>query len=506
MTNELLIACALKGTFILIAACLLSVALRRASAAARHLVWTVAFAALLLLPVLSVAVPRWTVTVPQTQIRPAFPSQVRAPIAAASKPIRAEIDWLLLVWLTGATLVLARFGVGTARIWLITRRARPMAIAGVSNDIRVLAAERGAMPLAWRVLRPVILLPAEAVQWPSERLRAVLLHELAHIDRHDCWTLAMAELAVALYWFHPLAWWAASRTHRERERACDDRVLAAGIAASGYASDLLEVARGRLDSALPAPAMARASNLETRLRAILDPTIRRRAVKTKVAGAAAAMALLILGPLAALRLHGQGAEGLSGTVYDASGGTVHGATVEILNADTGQRQTMASGMVGNYSFGNLPAGRYQLMVSAPGFAVYVRKGIAIPATLDVVLSLGSVAESVTVSGRGPTVAPLLSPHRIKVGGMVQAAKLLQQPKPIYPASAESAGIAGTVLLRAVISTDGGIIGLTVLSSPDPMLADAAVESARQWRYQPTLLNGQPVEVVTTISMNFRLDP
>src|SRR5579859_1991870 len=363
MTNELFIACAFKGTFILIAACLLSVALRRASAAARHLVWVVAFAALLLLPALSVAVPRWTVTVLQSQIRPALSSQVRTPVTAASKPVRAEIDWLFLVWLSGATLVLARFGVGTARIWLITRRARPMSIAGVSGHIRVLAAEQGSMPLAWRVVRPVILLPAEAGQWPPERLRAVLLHELAHIDRHDCWTLTMAELAVALYWFHPLTWWAAGCARRERERACDDRVLAAGVAASGYASDLLEVARGRLDTALPAPAMARASNIETRLRAILDPTVPRRAVRTRFVGAAAAAALLVLGPLAALHLHGQPADGLSGTVYDASGARVPGATVEILNTDTGQKQTISSGPVGDYSFANLPAGNYQLMVS-----------------------------------------------------------------------------------------------------------------------------------------------
>src|SRR5258708_18706904 len=160
MTNELLIACALKGPFILVAACLLSVALRRASAAARHLVWVVAFAALLLLPVLSITVPRWTVTVPQSQIRLAIPSQAGTTATVASKPVRAELDWLLLVWLVGATFVLARFGVGTVRVRLITRRARPMSIAGVSSSVTVLMAERGAMPVAWRVLRPVILLPA----------------------------------------------------------------------------------------------------------------------------------------------------------------------------------------------------------------------------------------------------------------------------------------------------------------------------------------------------------
>ena len=121
-----------------------------------------------------------------------------------------------------------------------------------------------------------------------------------------------------------------------------------------------------------------------------------------------------------------------------------------------------------------------------------------------------MSETVDVVGQKPasgvSAAQRRTPQRIRVGGNVQAAKLLQAPKPIYPASSQSAGIAGTVLLRAIVSIDGGIIGLTVLSSPDPALADAAMEAVRRWRYQPTLLNGQPVEVVTTISVNFRLEP
>jgi protein TonB len=92
-----------------------------------------------------------------------------------------------------------------------------------------------------------------------------------------------------------------------------------------------------------------------------------------------------------------------------------------------------------------------------------------------------------------------------VGGNVQAARLLDGPRPAYPPQAEAAGIQGRVLLQAIIRTDGATMGLKVLSTPSPELAAAAVESVSQWRYQPTLLNGQPVEVITTISVNFRLD-
>ena len=122
---------------------------------------------------------------------------------------------------------------------------RASASASTSYTKSLLDAGPGAMPMTWGVLRPVILLPSEAPEWPAGRLRAVLLHELAHVARRDCLTLVMAELSLAMYWFHPLAWWAASRMRREREQACDDRVLTAGVGASDYAGVLVEVARSR---------------------------------------------------------------------------------------------------------------------------------------------------------------------------------------------------------------------------------------------------------------------
>jgi len=376
MSGELLIANSLKATVILMAALGLCIILRRASAATRHLVWTAAFAALLLLPVLSRLTPGWSAPVRASsaaRIAPAIPARSLAP-PSHSKPASPPIDWIPRVWLLGATLVLARFSVGTGLVWLRTRQARPMPIPAAMGRVRVLDAGRGVMPMTWGAFRPVILLPSEADAWPVERLRAVLLHEMAHVARHDWLTLAMAELAVALYWFHPLSWWAAGRMRRERERACDDRVLAAGVAASGYAADLLEVARrlgGAKDSLLPAPAMARASNLDSRLRAILDPKIRRRVVSAKMAAIASAAAMLALLPLASLRLAGQ-AGGLTGSIYDFSGGVVPEAEVTAVNVDTGFSQTVTSGPAGAYSFHDLSAGRYQVKVRCPGFAVYLR--------------------------------------------------------------------------------------------------------------------------------------
>ena len=125
-------------------------------------------------------------------------------------------------------------------------------------------------------------MPADADAWPVERLRIVLLHELAHVKRRDCLTHLLAQAACAVYWFNPLAWMAARQARAERERACDDLVLAAGTRGSDYAEELLQIARvmrsGRFPAVLAGAtlAMAHRSQLEGRLMAILDPRIPRR--------------------------------------------------------------------------------------------------------------------------------------------------------------------------------------------------------------------------------------
>jgi protein TonB len=96
-----------------------------------------------------------------------------------------------------------------------------------------------------------------------------------------------------------------------------------------------------------------------------------------------------------------------------------------------------------------------------------------------------------------------TPQRIKVGGNVQSARLVRQPRPVYPPLAKQARISGVVKLGAVISKDGTIQQLEVISG-HPLLVPAALEAVKQWVYQPTLLNGEPVEVQTQIDVNFTL--
>jgi periplasmic protein TonB len=118
-----------------------------------------------------------------------------------------------------------------------------------------------------------------------------------------------------------------------------------------------------------------------------------------------------------------------------------------------------------------------------------------------------------IIGSVPTVAPPppppppkkadVTPQRIRVGGNVQLAKLVRQPKPLYPPLAKQARIQGVVHLNAIISKDGTIQNLSVISG-HPLLIQSALDAVKQWVYAPTLLNGEPVEVVTQIDVNFTL--
>jgi protein TonB len=117
--------------------------------------------------------------------------------------------------------------------------------------------------------------------------------------------------------------------------------------------------------------------------------------------------------------------------------------------------------------------------------------------------IGGATSMVTPPPPPPPPEAPKPPQRIRVGGNVQQANLVRQVKPPYPPLARQARIQGAVILEAVINRQGGVEQLRVISG-HPLLVQAAMDAVRQWKYRPTLLNGEPVEVVTTITVNFNL--
>jgi len=107
------------------------------------------------------------------------------------------------------------------------------------------------------------------------------------------------------------------------------------------------------------------------------------------------------------------------------------------------------------------------------------------------------------SGGGMPPPPKPTQQRVRVGGNVQQAKMIRQIQPVYPQIAKTAHVQGTVILHAIIAKDGTVQELQYISGP-ALLMRSAMDAVRQWKYQPTLLNGEPVEVDTTISVVFTL--
>jgi beta-lactamase regulating signal transducer with metallopeptidase domain/tetratricopeptide (TPR) repeat protein len=227
---------------------------------------------------------------------------------------RNWIRFALVMWMLVGAALLLRLALAIASVSRIARRAtlindeflrvdveRACRALGVTRWIDIAASREIAVPMVIGVARPRIVLPLAAQEWSPERMRVVLLHEVAHIRRRDCVFMLFAELVGAVLWFHPAVVRLSRDVRRESERACDDLVLATGVRGSDYAEHLVSIARlsARRD-ALSGAALAFAahSTLEQRVASIL--ATRPRVLNPRVIGTVAVAALVLFAVTAAV--------------------------------------------------------------------------------------------------------------------------------------------------------------------------------------------------------------
>jgi TonB family protein len=443
----------LKGTLVFAGGWVVTMAMYRASAASRHAVWAAVCVAALALPILSGVLPsvpaKWwpqlssngtapgaagpvttlTSSEIQTGATMAGIEEAGSPSPVVSPGARMLIA-IGMLWCVGFAVALGRMAIGGRAARRLTSAADP------EHDVRILdraeliggwlgapafVVRRGGpdwMPATWGVRPPVVVLPATAGAWPDARLDPVLVHELAHVARRDAVWQQVARVMVAVWWLHPLAWLAARRLRDERERACDDCVLDFGARASDYANELVSLV-GECSRTELTLAMARRSQLEGRVMAILNPRINRNG-RTGIATLVAVGLVLAIAPLASLTSR-----------------TSTPLTVDVTAAETA------------------PAPQQQTPV--------------------------------------------------RVGSGVTPPKRIHWVAPIYPPIALSARVQGVVIIEAVIDATGAVTDAKVIR-PVALLDDAALDAVRQWRFTPTELNGVPVPVITTLTVNFTLGP
>ncbi len=581
----LLLETALKTSIVVVMALAAAALSRRQSAAVRHWILACGVLCAASTPVLGALLPSWHMPIdimsgsgwmsssleaPQlprapwsepranTSIDGASPRSERSPLHP-----RAGAAWLApssravaATWIGGAAIALLLLCAGLGRLAWIASHARRLpagrwteTAAEIAREYRLrsrvqlLQSEHATLLVTCGLIRPAIILPRSAGHWNDDRIRVVLAHELAHIKRYDWAIQIVAESVRAVYWFNPLVWLICRRLRQESEHATDDAVLTYGLSGSDYAGHLLDLARiltGRNRASwLPAPAIARPSSFERRVRAMLNQSAN-RAPATRSARVAtfAAVSCLTVALAAA-----QGSfSTFSGTVFDETNGLLPDVTLILTNAQSRAKHEVKSDSGGHFEFVGLPPGDYQLETKSPGFAT-LRGTLTLAgedARRDLVLQIGSLEETITIRG-GPTAAlqigsleetitvrggPPASPVRPsgsarptrrpdptcgnepatatgdRIGGNIRAPHKLVDVKPHYPQHLYEANIGGTVVLQARIDTEGRVASVEVASPVHPELDAAAIEAVRQWEFDSTILNCRKVEVAMKVTANF----
>jgi beta-lactamase regulating signal transducer with metallopeptidase domain len=545
-----LLAWTVKSSLLLAIAIGVAALLRGRSAAVRHAVLTAGIVSALSVPIVSSLSPEWmlpqlVVTPRYTALSPRSPSIVSStpPVAAsaalttrarsaAAGNVLPALPWL---WLAGASLFVVLLARGLVMLAAIERRCvvpddpRWQALvdrlrASFPNvpPIRLLMSEEHPLPVTWGARAPRILLPAAASEWPLDRCRAVLLHELAHIARHD-WVLHLAaETLRVVFWFNPLAFVACRRLRQESEIACDDRVLAAGVSGADYATHLLVLARslhGGLHQSLPASAIVEATTLERRIQAMLNAQLNRAPVGRRVGVLVALVSAIVAAAVAAGAA--QSFATFAGSVVDPTNAALPQVTFQLTNADSGAKYEVMSDRTGRVELPGLPPGDYAIEARLAGFKTFrsrVRLGDGQRFEPALILQVGELEETVTTTDPGPGVderprivtgrarsnpaCPSAATTDPRVGGNIRPPQMIRHVSPVYPVNLRGSGRSGIVELKGRIAPDGHIEEITTIASADPDFEAAAIEAVSGWQYDSTLLNCMPWPVDMRVHVQF----
>ena len=538
----LLVAATIKISVIVACALAAVALLRKRSAALRHGVLAAALVCAAVIPILQVVVPAWGAPPaerPITVLATLSSADVAVPVPQAP-PSRLTRARALLgpIWLTGFVISVGLLGVGLSRLAWLAARSQPLhegawsaAVAdiaaryGIRRPIALLQSNHPTMLVTWGLIVPKVILPAAAREWTAARARIVLGHELAHVQRRDWIVHIAAALLRSVYWFNPLVWIACARLRRESEHACDDAVLNLGVEGAEYATQLVDLARtfnaqGRswLPGS-PAPAMARRSTLERRIRAMLTDSQNRRPL-TRLAGVAIVAALFAITiPLAGFGAATQtGPATFSGRLVDTIGRMMPDQTIVLTHTVTKAMHQGRSDASGYFSFAGLEAGDYDIEVRAMGFAPKYRASLGAGQALqrDITLQLGTLQETITiVKDMSPSPSAATPPRPAPApyvrqpgpcdsspkGGCIEPPMKTVDKKPRYPENRTESEV--KVVLECRIGTDGVPNRVRVVGPADPDFAKAASDAVYQWRFTPTYLDGVAVEVDMTVTATFR---
>jgi len=446
-------------------------------------------------------------------------------------------------------------------------REELQAIIGTQCEVRYVERLKQPVTFGWR--HPVILLPAALANSQPDMQRAVLSHELFHVKRRDWAWLVGEEIVCALLWFNPAVWWMVSRVQLAREAVVDElAVLATGrrrayvealiafadetsltpVAAFGSRRQLFNrivllskeggmsshrlvftcavmaavvmVGSWRAVRAFPLTAAPDAQTIQQRSAGPLErranpitpenPIPRRVMYEAPVfpaeardAGARGVVTLVLtldeLGRVSEARRIQLSLTSKTPPVSLTLGDGHSESDVRFLINRSAEQADAVRALAAAFTDAAVRAvsqWRYEPPAAGP---------ISFPITVGFSESGATSDHGATARGISTEPGPVWADGAIRVGGRIKTPTKLRDVRPMYPPVAQAARISGMVILELRINQDGFVSDARVLRSI-PMLDQAAVDAVMQWRFTPTLLNGQPVPVIMTVTVNFALDP
>ena len=543
----------IRATFVLIVAHLVLPRLQRRSASQRHWLWTLSLGMAAVLPLLATVLPSWQ---PEwaSGLADAWPGSLAqlqswAGVSSADVTVRVTAvesiswtpgEWVIRLWAVGAVVMLLLLARDVARLLRVAGDATPVngRIAAIGQELSrqlglsriptVLVSTRTVMPMTWGFRRPRVLLPPGALDWPHERLRAVLAHEFAHVRRADWVVHVVTQVACAVYWFHPLFWTAERALARESEQAADDDALGVGLEANDYASHLVAVVRAvqsTVSSRVAAVTMARTVHLERRVAAVLRPQLNRLAVSWRVVVATSSIGLALVIPLAAMTIDSDGdvpsarvtatpeREPMTPIVRstaavradDETLPAVIDYTTPPLYSDPARRRRIegiVSIAVRIDERGRLTRAR---VARGLGFGLDQNALVALrqwrfrPGTVRGKPAAMDAEIDIEFNLKGELINQLIANDMVTlVGpGVTPPAVIRSAPSPL-----ESPGANGAVVLDVVLLEDGSPKIVRILRSLTPEADENAVRYFRQWRFSPAMKSGVPVKVRMSAEVRF----
>lgn len=374
---------------------------------------------------------------------------------------------------------------------------------GMKGEVGLVISSGKIEPTVCRVWKPVIMLPESIAEHLNDvELKAIMVHELVHIQRRDNLIGNLQMAICALVWFHPLVWFISRKLYDEREQACDERVLEICALPEAYAASILKVVRFSYGWKV---AGLTGAGSGTNLRRRIENIMSTDSMKRNATGPRLVVGTLLGLTLVLMVVAGMYSRADSASVAVGARAVESNDLVKPASSADRTRAAQKKGKPPQPPQELQPPQPYQ--ASQPTQANQPDQPLPPPYPSSMTAPsapLPPPARTADDQDRSSTTGEKEESRQKQHKGEVIKGELIEAPQPVYPDEAKEQKIEGMVTVGIVIDEEGKVISAKPSSGPE-LLHGASRDAAFKARFKPTTLNGKPAKVTGAMTYNFVLD-